>query len=418
MSRLTRIGILLCIGGIYFMSFFQRVAVPGTVFDELQSEFALSASGVAGLGTIYLYLYGALQPLAGILSDSWGAGRTILVSGLLLSLGALAFPGAGSVPVLYLTRALVGIGAAMVYVSMTKEVDELFGERDFPLFLGLGVILGYSGGLFATYPLARLVQGQGWRPALLEVAIAGAVIWVAGSLLLSRTGRLGQRAHVGFGGWVKVVLRNPGFVVLTTSGTINFSIYFLLQAALGKKFLQDTCGVPPAVAAAFTFTMMLVCMVGIFLGGLLARHSRRRRPFILCASLLTLAAAALLLLGVMNSLPRGYFLACYTLLALASSFSVIYTTAAKELSPRAAAGTSIGLLNAGAYLGVALLTSTVGIILDSHADQAVKTATAVLYPRAAYQTVFALCVALAAVSCLCAWRVRERAAGVEPALRG
>ena len=94
-SRLTRIAVLLCLSGIYFMSFFQRVAVPGTVFDEVQSEFGLSASGVAALGTLYLYLYGALQPLAGILSDSWGAGRTVLLSGLLLSVGAVAFPCAG-----------------------------------------------------------------------------------------------------------------------------------------------------------------------------------------------------------------------------------------------------------------------------------------------------------------------------------
>jgi MFS family permease len=398
------------------MSFFQRVAVPGTVFDEIQSEFALSASGVAALGTVYLYLYGGLQPLAGILCDSWGAGRTVLLSGLLLSVGALAFPCSESVAVLYLTRALVGIGAAMAYVSLSKEVDELFGARDFPFFLGLGMMLGYSGGLFATYPLARLVQGQGWRQALFEVALVGAFVWLAAVVLLRRTGRLGRRPHAGFGGWLKVVLRNPGFLALTVSASINFSIYFLLQATLGKKFLQDTCGVPSASAAAFTFTMMLVCMASILLGGLLARYSRRRKPFMLCGSLLTLSAAVLLLVGVMTAPPRGYFLACYMLLALASAFSVIYTTTAKELNPRAAAGTSIGLLNAGAYLGVALLTSAVGCILDVYASHAVKTAAAVLYPRAAYRTVFALCVALAAVSCLCAWRVRERGSAAEPAV--
>ena len=97
---------------------------------------------------------------------------------------------------------------------------------------------------------------------------------------------------------------------------------------------------------------------------------------------------------------------------------MIYTTTAKELNPRAAAGTAIGLLNAGAYFGVALLTSAVGIILDAYAGQAVKTSAAVLYPRAAYQSVFALCVLLAAVSCLCAWCVRERTPGAEPTLRG
>jgi MFS family permease len=418
LSRPTSVAILLCISGIYFMSYFQRVAVPGTVFDEVQMAFGLSASGVAALGSIYLYLYGCLQPLAGILSDSWGAGRTILLSGLLLSVGALAFPCAGSVGVLYLTRAAVGVGAAMAYVSMTKEVDELFGEREFPFFVGIGLVLGYSGGLFGTYPFARLVQGQGWRRALLEVGVVGVLAWLAALVLLRRTGRLGQRTHAGMGGWVKVVLRNPGFLTVTASGSINFAVYFLLQATLGKKFLQDTCGVPSGKAAAFTFTMMLVCMLCIFLAGLLARHSGRRRPFMLLASLLTLTATIMLVIGISSSVPQNYFLLCYALLAAASGLGVIYTSAAKEMNPRAAAGTSIGLLNTGAYLAVALLTSLAGMVLDAYDSQAARTASAVLYPREAYRAVFALCVALAAVSCICAWRVRERAPGHQAADRG
>ena len=59
-----------------------------------------------------------------------------------------------------------------------REARALLRQHRGSLALGLGLMLGYSGGLFATYPLARLVQGQGWRQALLEVGGVGFVIWV------------------------------------------------------------------------------------------------------------------------------------------------------------------------------------------------------------------------------------------------
>ena len=51
MKRSVRLALLGCLSGIYFLSFFQRVAVPGTLFNPLQAGFGLTASGVAALGT-------------------------------------------------------------------------------------------------------------------------------------------------------------------------------------------------------------------------------------------------------------------------------------------------------------------------------------------------------------------------------
>jgi len=418
MTRTTRIAILLCSSGLYFMSFFQRVAVPGTIFDEVQSDFGLSASGVAALGAVYLYLYSSLQPLAGLLADAWGAGRTLLASGLLLTVGATAFPCAHSTPVLYGTRALVGLGAAMIYVSMTKELDEVFGERVFPVVLGIGLVIGYAGGLFATYPFERLVSAQGWRRALMAVGIACGLIWLVGAVLLGRYGRLRARPGGRFGGWVRQVLRDPSFLMLTVSGAVNFAIGFLVQATLGKKCLQDLCGVSSSRAAAVTFCMMLVCLTGLFTSGLIARYTRQRRPMAIIASGITLTASILLLAGTLFALQAGFFVGCYIVLGVGYSFGVIYGTAAKELNPRAAAGTSIGLMNTGVYLTVATVTSVTGAILDAYSGSAVRTATAMVYPREAYRAVFGLCVVLAAVSCVCALRIRERPAIADPAITG
>jgi MFS family permease len=409
MKKSAKVLILMSIGGIYFCSYFQRIAVPGTIFDELQSAFTLSASGVAALAAIYLYIYGGLQPLVGILVDSWGAGRTILASGLLLSIGSLLFPLSHSVFMLYFTRVLIGIGAAMVFVSLAKEVDELFGVKDFPLFLSFGIIMGYTGGLFGTYPFEQLVRLQGWRAALSLVGILGVACLFIAAVLFYRTGRLRQKKGIIWGGYFLQVLKNRSFYPLILTGSLNFSIYFLLQATIGKKFLQDFCGLSSGKAASFTFIMMLVCMAGVLLAGLGSTYFRRRRPFLLFSALATLASSLMLLAGVQGDWPRGFFLACYILLAMASSLTPVFATSAKELNPREASGTSIGIINASMYIVVALLTSAGGFILDAFSHEAIKTPTAVLYPMEAYRMIFMVCSALAVVSFISSLKIRESA---------
>ncbi|NLF19746.1 MAG: MFS transporter [Lentisphaerae bacterium] len=402
-----RIAILLGVSGLYFMSFFHRVAVPGTVSDDVQADFNLSASGVAALGSIYLFVYSGLQPLAGLLADAWGPGRTLLLSGLLLSIGGLLFPQAESVTTLYLTRGLVGVGAAFIYVSMLKEFDELFGERSFPIALGVGIVLGYAGGLFGTLPFERLMAHQGWRQALQMVALGGTAAWVLAMLFMAGAGRLKRRRCERFGGWVGHVLRNRDYLALTASCSVTYAIGFLLQATIGKKFLQDVCGISSDQAAGFTFAMMLACMTSVFLSSLVAQRTRRRRPFVILAAVMILAASLMLLIGAQFVLSRGYFLGCYILLGAAYSFTVFYATAAKELNPREAAGTAIGLMNAGVYLMVALLTAVSGVVLDAYAEGVTQIGGQRVYPPEAYRAVFALCALMALVSCGCAWSVRE-----------
>ncbi len=405
--RGNQLALLACLSGIYFLSFFQRVAVPGTIFDRLQADFGLTAGGVAALGTIYLYLYGGLQPVAGYLADRWGAGRTLIASGGVLCLGALLFPWVTSVPALYATRALVGLGAAMIYVSLIKEVCTLFDARAFPLLVGLVIILGYSGGLFATYPFERLVQATDWRIALTAVAGFGTASWLCAVRMLGRAGRTEAAPPRQPGDGFARILRNPAMWPLMGWSALSFSVYFLLQATLGKKLLQDVCGLSSATAAAFTCVMMLVCMTGVLCSGFVARHVARRKPVIVLSGALSLTASITLLTGVWAGLPRGAYLAAYVLLALASSVSPVSTTSIRELNSAATVGTALGISNALAYLAVALVTSIAGVILDAFAGGAVRTATAVLYPPAAYRALFGVCslISLAAFACAC--RVTE-----------
>ena len=164
---------LAAINAVYFCSYFQRVGIPGTIFNQLQTEFQASASGVAMLGAIFLYIYGFMQLPAGLLADRFGAIRVFSAGGLILNLGAFLFPLVPNLILLYAARALVGLGASLIFASIVKTLVSIFPQRMFAVLLGISLSVGYSGGLAGTLPFEWGASRWGWRTFLLGVAIAG-----------------------------------------------------------------------------------------------------------------------------------------------------------------------------------------------------------------------------------------------------
>ncbi len=393
---------------VYFFSFFQRVAVPGTIFDELQQAFSASAGAIAGLAAIYLYIYGVMQPVAGILADRLGAARVVLIGGFLLSVGSIGFPLAVTLPSLYAARVVVGLGASLIYVSVAKAVDELFDAKHFVMLMGITLFLGYAGGLAGTLPFERLASVVGWRCGLLAAGLASLGALLGAFLMFRRTGQLARRPGTDSLRAMGVVLRNRASWPIMLTGFGNFAVYFLVQATIGKKFLSDYGGLSSAAAASFTGIMMFVVMTMALLGGFLSRLlGNRRKPLVLAAIVCVLISVVLMLLLLRFNIGGKWFLPCYILLACSSIGSAASNALMKELNPPDAVGTSIGMCNGMAYIAVAIVSSVAGFIMDRYQDRTIRTAAAVIYPGEAYQDIFLFCVALSAGTLVVAAFIRE-----------
>ncbi|MFH2069577.1 MAG: MFS transporter [Candidatus Omnitrophota bacterium] len=406
-NKKIKILIFLSINAVYFFSFFQRVAVPGTIFNELQTSFLLSASAVATLGTLYLYIYGGMQFLAGMMADRLGAGRVLITGGALLSAGSILFPLSRSLTALYLSRALVGFGASLIFISIIKELDNLFDNRDFPFFLGVSLVLGYSGGLFGTLPFERTVHFFGWRNSLFAAGIFCSLAVICMSLLLQKTGHLAKKGKKFSFRVILSIIQNRISIPVIFSGSINFSLYFLIQAAFGKKLLQDCCHLDSRTAAGFTFIMMLTAIGCSFFSGFYSRIIGRRKPIMVCATSVTLFSILLMTLALIYHFTVWWLLFGYILLAVSSGASPVYTTSMKELSPAESAATAVGFLNGICYLLVSFFINLAGFGLDRFRASAIHTSQAVIYPPQAYLTIFIGCLLFAAASCFTSFFIRE-----------
>ena len=231
---------------IYSLAYFQRTGIPGTIFDELQHDFGLSASAVAALGSVFIYVYAGMQLVVGMAADRYGGRRTLLFGGTVMCAGAVIFPLAHSAAVLLASRALIGFGSSFVYLSIVKEVDTLFAVRHFPGLLGLVLLGSYAGNIAATLPFERAVHVFGWRDSLTVVAWLSLAAVVLAWAVLNQLKQLPVRS-----GSIPLrllwdVLRIRRNRALLVCGMINFPVAFVIQAILGKKFLQDAVGLSSA----------------------------------------------------------------------------------------------------------------------------------------------------------------------------
>jgi len=389
---------------VYFFSYFQRTAIPGTIFDELQTAYALSAVQVAGLGAVFLQVYAWMQLVVGVAADHFGGRRTLTAGGLVLVAGAVAFPLAPTPAALLGIRALTGLGASFMYLSIVQEMDRMVPPRQFVGLMGVVLFGGYAGGIAATLPFERAAAVFGWRTALLAVAALTAASVAVSALLLRR---LPPRpaGGAGFSVWpLWDIVRNRRTLPLIVFAVVNFPVYFAVQNVLGKKFLEDFCGLGSRTAATFMLAMMVTGAACTFAGGFVPRLlGHRRRPVLIGATLLVLAGSALLLLAVRWRAPAPVILLAYLLLAAATGAGPASLSTMKELNRPDAVAQSIAVLNCVTYLGVALLAWLGGAVLDRYAGAAVRTAGGLLYPSAAYAAVFTVfCVlALAALAASC-----------------
>jgi MFS family permease len=204
------------------------------------------------------------------------------------------------------------------------------------------------------------------------------------------------------------VLRNRDSLPVIFAGPLNFGVYFLVQATIGKKFLLDYCHMSSATAASFTFYMMLITMFSAVGAGLLTRAiGNRRKPIIVASMACTLLAVCILLIFLLRDITGAWLLLPYLLLALSLLSSPMYNTVMKELNPPDAVGTAIGVVNGASYVAVALLSTLAGFFMDRFSAHAIKTATAIIYPKEAYLATFTVCLLVAITAFISSLFLRE-----------
>jgi MFS family permease len=406
LSLKKKLILFLFLNGFYFFSYFHRVGIPGTIFNQLQLDFNLTANQVAGLGTIVFGIYGILQFFIGPFMDFFGTNRIFVAGGFLLCIGSLLFSVSHSIFLLYFSRVLVAFGGSVAYLGIVKKTDDLFGPDFFPVMLGIALFLGYSGGLFATLPFERLVAAFGWRQAIFWLTVILLVIMIIILFIFIRYRQLKHnRGSISLKDITATLLNKKSYPVIIVA-SINFTIYLLFQGIIGKKLLQDTCGISSKIAASFTFVMMAGTMFFVLFWGTLAHIIKRRKGLVIFLCFISMISCILMFVNLILWKEPMVFLFSLFLFAAVGGSGPITTTLVKEINP-SVVGTSVGFINGICYISVAISGSITGFIMDKFSSRAIITPEAVIYPVVSYATVAGLCLFLSFIALIASLKISE-----------
>lgn len=408
----------------YLISYFQRIA-PGVVADRLMADYAVGGAAIGLLTAIYMYVYAAMQIPAGVLSDTLGVRRTVIMGASSTALGSAIFGVAPTLEVSYLGRFLVGLGVSVIFVSTLKFQSNWFRAAEFGTVSGLLMLIGNLGAVVATTPVAIMAQWLGWRLSFVAIGAVSAILAISawrwlrerpadlgypdpGSLAIDIRAKSSEPASPSkppFIAGARIVWRNRQTWAGFLSHFAMFGPYLTINGLWGVPYLMHVYGFDRVSAANYLMVASVGMLVSAPIFGRLSDHLRSRRPLTLLGSGVT-CLVWLCLTFWNDSMPPVWALyPLFALLGLAAGNVTLILSSVKEGNPLRLSGLATGTAN-NAFLCAAVLQPAVGYLLDNFWQGTVQNGSRV-YPLAGYHAAFAIMTVVVLFGALGTFLLRE-----------
>lgn len=392
--------ILIILNSIYFFVYFHRVATA-VLAPYLIEAFSASATNLGAMSSAYFYPYALSQPIVGFLADRWGAKRVITFSTLISFLGAFFFALAESLIWAALARALIGLGAAGVFVPALKILLPWFGAKAFARMNTILLAVGNIGAIVASTPYAWFIQQVGWRNSFFFIAALSLFLFLLSWQFVKEAPEEENKwemetvnvQHSRSGGFFEI-LKSPFYWLMAVLFFAYGGPFSTFQGLWGYPFLIDVFAFDKIKASYFLMLIAWgVILGGPFLGFLIdKKFFRHKRELLsLLITLQVLNWVALVIIGP----SLGYFLLGLILffmgMFLAGTLSSIWSIV-REASPPERLGMTMGMLNPAPFLGIAVFQPLTGYLMDRVGKEGST------FPFLAYQNAFTLCLSSLIIS--------------------
>lgn len=359
---------------VYFVAVVFRTSLGVAGLDAVD-RFHVNASALSTFSILQLLVYAGMQIPVGLLVDRLGTKKVLAIGALLFTAGQLGFAFSPSYGTALASRALLGCGDAMTFISVLRLGTRWFPARRGPLVGQLAGLVGMAGNLVSTLVLARLLHGVGWTAAFAGSALLGIVALVL-MLLLLKDHPEGYEPeplpHQGAAYVRRQIARSwrePG----TRLGLwVHFTTQFPAMVFLllwGLPFLVEAQGLSRAEAGELLTLVVLSNMaIGLVYGQIIARRHTARLPLALgtVGSTALLWAATLAWPG--DHAPVWLLIVLCVVLGACGPASMIGFDFARPANPPERQGTASGITNMGGFVASMTTLFAIGVLLDATGD--------------------------------------------------
>lgn len=385
---------------IYFLACLHRIA-PTVIAQDLVEEFGADATSLGVMASAYFYLYAAVQPPVGMLSDTLGPRAVTTIFAFIACVGVLLFGFAPSMAVATAGRALVGIGVGGVFIPGLKIFSRWYKKNEFASITGVFLAFGNAGNLSASLPLTYLVVLLGWRMSFWAIGAITLVMAVCAWLVLrdkpedkgwpaiepepslAPEDTFDIPADTGSLKRLKMVFGNISFWMVTLSYFFFGGPALTFQGLWAVPYLIDVHGLSRMAAGGLLMLMPLGFIIGAPSVGFLADRLQITRKQVIMSTLgLGLICWSVFLITA-GKPPLILVPPLFLIIGICGGGTLsLYFAVTKELFPAWLTGTAIGFMNPAAFLGTALFQPFTGYLMD------LVGRTGKTYPVEAYFNVF------------------------------
>ena len=261
---------------ILFFSILSMVAVANfqygwTLFvAPLGKHLNAERAAIQVTFTVFVLLETWLVPFEGWLVDKFGPRLLVLAGGVFAGLGWVGSGKADTLTTLYLSYALAGVGAGIVYGTAVGSALKWFPDHR-GLAAGLTAAGFGAGSAFTVVPIANMIDKAGYQNTfVLWGLIQGAVVVVCAFFLKAPpTGWLPKtwRSVPGADLVVKKRQSTTDFTALEMASTSQFWLMYLMMAMVATGGLMATAQLGP-MANDFKVAKMDVSLLGLTMAAL------------------------------------------------------------------------------------------------------------------------------------------------------
>ncbi|MCX5200146.1 MFS transporter [Streptomyces sp. NBC_00237] len=359
---------------VYFVAVIFRTSL-GVAGLDAADRFHVNASALSTFSILQLLVYAGMQIPVGLLVDRLGTKKVLAIGAVLFTLGQVGFALSPTYGMALLSRALLGCGDAMTFISVLRLGTRWFPARRGPMIAQVAALFGMAGNLVSTLVIARALHGYGWTVTFVGSAAAGAVVLVLTLLFLKDHPEGHEPPPVQKAGpsfvreQIAAAWREPG----TRLGMwVHFTTQFPAMVFLllwGMPFLVEAQGMSRAAAGELLTLVVLSNMaIGLVYGQVIGRHHAARVPL----ALGTVAATALLWGATIaypgEHVPMWLLITLCVVLGACGPASMIGFDFARPANPPERQGTASGIVNMGGFIASMTTLLAVGVLLDATGD--------------------------------------------------
>jgi OFA family oxalate/formate antiporter-like MFS transporter len=220
--------------------------------------------------TVFVLLETWLVPFEGWLVDKFGPRLLVMIGGVFAALGWVGSGKAETLTALYLSYALAGIGAGIVYGTAVGSALKWFPDHR-GLAAGLTAAGFGAGAAFTVVPIANMIDKSGYQSTFVVWGIIQGVVVIVSAFFLKAPppGWLPKtwRSVPGAELLVKKRQSSGDFTALEMAGTSQFWLMYLMMAMVATGGLMATAQLGP-MATDFKVAKTDVHLLGLAMAAL------------------------------------------------------------------------------------------------------------------------------------------------------